>query len=108
MFNLGIWRGSTWALLLAETPDETPVLTVFIWFAGAAVLALGGFYVVRAVRRWIVQEDAPETFTIQDLREMRARGDITDPEFAAMRAKLLAQLDLSASDAAPPDEAQGP
>jgi uncharacterized membrane protein len=110
MLVLGTLPAPTSPPILAGSSAGEQFLTVFIWFAAAAVLALGGFYLVVAVRRWISRDQVISTFTIQDLRELRDRGDITELEFTAMRAKLLAQLDLSgpgdASDSAPPDEAQ--
>ena len=69
-------------------------LAIFVWFGVAAVLGLTGYYIVVAIRRWIQRDEEVATFTIQDLRDMRARGQISDQEFAAMRAALLAQLDL--------------
>ena len=67
------------------------VFTVFFWFAGAAALALLGFYLALALRRWAQRDQRVETFTFQDLRDMRARGQISEREFAAVRAALLAR-----------------
>jgi uncharacterized membrane protein len=67
------------------------------WVIVTVVVVAIGTVVVFVVRRW-AQRDAPlESFTIQDLREMRSRGEITESEFAAMRAALLSQMDLRAS-----------
>ena len=87
--------------MLAVTGGE--MLTLFIWFALAAVLALGGLYAAIGVRKWSQREDRPENFTVQDLREMKARGEISEREFAAMRTALLGQFDLEADQ--PPDPA---
>ncbi len=71
----------------------------FLLFVVAAVLALAGFYVAVAVRRWTQREETVANFTFQDLRDMKARGEITEPEFKAMRAAVLAQVRAVAEDA---------
>lgn len=77
---------------LAAIPNASDLLTVFLWFAVAAVLVAAGFVAALAVRRWTQREQSVVSFTFQDLREMRSRGDITDAEFAAMRAALLGEM----------------
>ncbi len=83
------------------------VLSVFVWFGVAAAAALAGFYAALAIRRWAQRDEPAATFTIQDLREMRARGEITEHEFHAMRAALLARMEADQTDPAPqpPDTA---
>jgi|GEM_PF-1312860 len=80
---------------LAGTPAPSDVLEVFLWFAVAAAAALAGFYIAVAVRRWAQGSDTVQTFTFQDLRDMRARGQIDEREFAAMRAALLSRLNTT-------------
>jgi hypothetical protein len=60
-----------------------------------------GLYLAVAVRRWVQSEEPVGSFTLQDLRDMRARGEISAQEFATMRTALLAELQL-ASGAEPP------
>lgn len=91
------------------------IVSVFLWFAFGAVFVLAGFYAVMAVRRWSHREERITTFTFQDLRDMRARGEITEQEFVAVRNALLARLDddlrpppSPSSLAPPPDEAPPP
>ncbi len=70
------------------------------WLAVVVAAILVGFIVVMTVRRWAHQEVQAEAFTFQDLRDMRARGEITEQEFKAMRDTLLAQMtDLPAASA---------
>ena len=78
-------------------PESNDLLSLLGWFAVAAVIALGGFFAAVAVRRWAQRDEPTQNFTFQDLRDMRARGEITPREFAAMRASLLAELDLDDS-----------
>lgn len=95
--------GQVLALLVGYAPLPSvgggQVLGVFVSFAAIAILILVGFYAAVAVRRWIQREDKVQSFTFQDLRDMRARGEINEQEFAAMRGALLAQFDV--------DEAHG-
>jgi uncharacterized membrane protein len=68
------------------------VFTILLWLV---LVIVGGFAVAVAVRRWAQREErAVGSFTFQDLRDMRARGEITEQEFAAMRTALLARIDL--------------
>jgi hypothetical protein len=91
-------------LLLAATPGAGDVLVLFVLFLLAAVVALAGFYVAVAIRRWSQREVRATTFTFQDLRDMRASGQINEREFVAMRAALLAELELDERDEAGPQE----
>ncbi len=79
---------------------DADLVSVFLWFAVVAVASLAGFYLVVALRRWMQREARVESFTLQDLRDMRARGDISDQEFSAMRSAMLAQQDFRDARAA--------
>ena len=94
--------------VLAATAGAGDVLVLFVWFVLAAVIALGGFYIAVAIRRWSQREMRPATFTFQDLRDMRASGQISDREFAAMRVALLAELELDDRDEAGRTDASPP
>lgn len=84
--------------VLSAVAGAGDFLSIFIWFVIAAILVLCGYYVAVAVRRWVQRDETVATFTIQDLRDMRARGQISDQEFAAMRTALLTQLELTEID----------
>jgi hypothetical protein len=86
-----------WAGLAVGDAD---LVGVFLWFAVVAVASLAGFYLVVALRRWMQRETRVDSFTLQDLRDMRTRGDISDQEFSAMRAAMLARQDLGDARAA--------
>ena len=89
-------------------PSSSQLVSVLGWFAVAAGVALVGFFVAAAVRRWTQHDEAAQNFTFQDLRDMRARGDISAQEFDAMRAALLADMGVDAhEDENPPaDDSQ--
>lgn len=92
---LTAWAPGRWGFLLGATPNANDIVNLFVMFAVVAAVALGGLVVAAAIRRWSQKEEHAATFTFQDLREMRARGDISEAEFQSMRAALLAELDLS-------------
>ena len=79
-----------------------PVLSVYLWVAVGVALFLFGVYAALAVRRWAHREDQSATFTFQDLRDMRARGEISEQEFASVRNALLARLETDLQPPAPP------
>ena len=86
----------------------------FEWLAFAAVAVLVGIIAAVAVRRWTNREQHPQQFTFQDLRDLRASGQITEREFAAMRNRLLAQMQVgeasgsSQSESPPAASPDGP
>ncbi|MFH1748193.1 MAG: SHOCT domain-containing protein [Planctomycetota bacterium] len=80
--------------------DINSVLTTGLWIMLAAILGIGGVSVVMAVRRWSRREEASTAFTLQELREMRAQGEISEAEYATLRDALLGQ---AAVDSTPTD-----
>ncbi len=81
---------------------QVDVLPLLGWFGVTAAGALVGFYVALAIRRWAQRDEPTGTFTFQDLRDMRARGEITEHEFQAMRTALLARMEIEDAEDAPP------
>lgn len=73
-------------LLAAATGD------FYVWAIVAIGLIFAGVVVVMAVRRWARTDIHTEAFTVGDLRDMLARGDITEPEFRAMRGRIIEQV----------------
>lgn len=67
---------------------------------GTVVLLAVGVYGVRWARSKMSDTTANQVFTLQDLREMRDNGQITEQEFETMRAAILG----SALDNAPSRE----
>src|SRR2546423_14783720 len=57
-------------------------------------LIVAGAYSVLRLRRWLKEEDdapAPPTgFTLDDLRELNRRGEMTDAEFERAKGQILA------------------
>jgi hypothetical protein len=69
--------------------DAGGPLAIALWIMLAASLAIAGAYLALAIKRWTQRDEPAETFTLQDLRDMRARDQITDREFDTLRAELL-------------------
>lgn len=84
---------------------------IVLWAALLAALMIIGFFVAVRVRRWAMREEKIETFTFQDLRKMRDRGEISAAEFEAVRSGMLARYGAGKAaaekrrdDPPPPDQ----
>lgn len=52
-------------------------------------LVIGGYVLIRLVRSRIRSNDTSESFTLDDLRALRAAGQLSDAEYERMRAMLI-------------------
>jgi len=68
---------------------------------GVPAIILGWLGARALKRRLLRHQSSEQPFTIQDLRDMRSRGQITEQEFEAMRAAVLQQFDSDASAQSP-------
>ena len=57
-----------------------------------AVGTMCGLYVVFALKRWLRRDESIQNFTLQELRELRERGELTSAEFEALRGELIARV----------------
>lgn len=82
--------------------DISPIL---VW-GSVAIMAIGLLgVIVWRVRRWLMSADegrSSPVFTLQDLREMRARGELSEAEFERIKAEIVGAY--RASDAAATNE----
>lgn len=83
-----------------------------VWSLGFGIAlvtggAIGGFFLARMVRSWARADATVETFTLQDLREMRTRGEISDAEFERMRAAIIGQHARRSGSSAAADRRAG-
>jgi len=89
------------------TGDLGRALSVGLWLGLAAVLLVAGAAVARSLGRWVRRHEPTPAFTLEELREMRRRGEITEQEFAALRAEVLGRLagstPFAPSSDGPPD-----
>ncbi len=82
------------------------LVPLFMWIGLAVVVLVIAGIVVMAVRRRMlsgVDASAGEATLMQDLRDMRDRGEISDEEFRSIRATMVERAKASmdaASDAA--------
>ena len=74
---------------LLTLADVSNALTGSLWLMLAVVLAIGGLYMAKAMKRWSRKDESPEMFTLQDLRDMHTRNELTEQEYATLRAELL-------------------
>lgn len=82
---------------LAVNPD-TP-RSIFFYLALIVLLSVVLIGVALVVRRRVISEDyTPESFTLSDLRQMHADGELSDEEFEAARRKMIAQHKALLSD----------
>jgi len=74
-----------------------PRTAELLWYIlGIGVIGVGtlllGILAGRLVKKRLRSDHPAETFTIQDLREMREREQITAQEYQAMRAAIIGRL----------------
>lgn len=87
-----------------------PHVSELLWYIlcvgviGVSALLIG-VYVSRALRRRLLKQHGVDAFTIEDLRQMRAAGKITQQEYEAMRATVIGQMGADLPGAARRSEA---
>jgi hypothetical protein len=88
-------------VIIDGMPQTNELLWSVVLLTVIGVGALLLVFVARAYRKHLGRERQTQAFTIQDLRELRDAGDITQQEYEAMRAVVIGQAtaDPAASDA---------
>lgn len=76
-----------------------------MWMMLVIALAVAGLMAAKWVKRWAQRPDLPASFTLQDLRDMRSRGEISEAEFARLKAGVTARGGATPPRATPPDDA---
>lgn len=75
--------------VMAPVMGKTLLADVLPWAGLLAIITLVGGGIAVFVRRNIFVGSEPTVgFTLEDLREMRAKGEITDEEFELSRARM--------------------
>ncbi len=81
-------------------PDASPLMMQVLGLGFLLVLlVVGGFVAVRIVRRRLGNSAQLDTFTLQDLRELRSQGQLSDAEYERLRVMLIGQTRHSAGPA---------
>ena len=101
------------AWLLAQTSaDKSSQLFADIlpWLIAIVVFVIVGGVMIYLIRRWLRSDSGtdPIGFTLQDLRELHARGEITDEEFAHAREQMIGRLKQPGGASARPGKAHPP
>lgn len=91
------------SLAEAPAPIDWPEIAFRLGVLAALVVAAGVLIVL--VRRSVRNEGPGRepAFTLEDLREMRDRGDLTEVEYQAARTAALGQAAGGLSDKPPPN-----
>lgn len=84
------------------------ILSAIVLGAVLVIAVLLHWYRSRSRRR--EEDTTAPPFTLQDLRDLRARGELSETEFQQLRAAMLAEAGASASrpEAEPPVEENRP
>lgn len=79
--------------------------SVLPWLLLLIVVVIVGGVVMLLVRRWFTSESSRETigFTLQDLRNLHAAGELSDEEYERARASMIGRLQ-SPSPSSPPQK----
>ena len=91
-----------WLLTLAQQPGRSAAAARVLFWLGILVLAAVALAVIALlIRRAVLgQDDASQPgFTLGDLRDMHARGELSDQEFEQAKSMVVAQS-LAAMDSA--------
>jgi hypothetical protein len=82
-------------LAQAEHLSEQHQYETLAWGGGLIAVLLVGGVAIRLLRRHVHTPSGPPEgcgFTLAELKDMRARGDLTEPEYQAARRRVIAQV----------------
>ncbi len=86
-------------MIAPQTTSAEIIVWCLILIGGIGILGL----IVWRLRRWSLDAAGPSgaggTWTLQELREMRAAGELSEEEFEALKAQHLHQFHADAVDA---------
>jgi hypothetical protein len=91
----------SWPLNLAQAGS---VGSVIGWCLVLVTLVFAGFFTLVRLRRWMKEDPAPLGigFTLDDLRAMHKRGEMTDEQFEKARQKMVKATQAAAEKIKPP------
>jgi len=101
------------AWLLGQTSaDKSSRLFADIlpWLIAIVAFIIVGGVVIYLTRRWLRSDEGtdPIGFTLQDLRELHARGELSDEEFAHAREQMIGRLKQPGGPSARPGKGHPP
>ena len=65
------------------------IFSIGAWLMAAVMVAIGGIYVARRVRGWAAKTQPVDNFSLQELREMRQSGRISEAEFEVLKRQVV-------------------
>lgn len=91
-------------------PSYSSLGPAVIWSVVLLLIGAGGIVAAARFRRWSQREQPVRNFTLQDLRELLASGQISAEEYDSMRAVILGKAGArrstpSSPEASPPASA---
>ena len=96
------------AVLAQSGPPQRHMRAVLVWGTVLLVAALVVGMGIRALRRRVFPEKEPppdQLWTLEDLREMRGRGELSEEEFETLRARVIARMAGTEGGGGPQDRA---
>ena len=85
---------STW-IAAAPVRDPNRLLgDILPWLIVLIAVVIAGGVVIFAIRRWLRGDGASSAagFTLQDLRDLHARGELSDEQFNSAKAAMIGRL----------------
>lgn len=74
----------------ATASKEAQAFEALLWFAAIVFVVIGAVVAFAFIRRRLVRAGgAPVPFTLDELRRMRDRGDVTAEEFESIKRRML-------------------
>lgn len=89
-------EGASRAVLFAKAQTGDVIFWCLVLIAGISILGIG----VWILRRWAFSGQAgtaTEDWSLQHLRELRKRGELTEEEFERLRRNMIAQFQATGS-----------
>jgi hypothetical protein len=76
---------------LIAAGNEAKAFEALLWFGAILVILMAAGAVVFCIRRRLMgsPEDSPGGFTLEDLRGLRDRGEVSRDEYEAMKQKVV-------------------
>lgn len=96
------------SLLAAQATDG--VMSILLWSAALIVAVLAMFVLIMYLRKLMVDQGPPPVdppFTLDDLRRMHGRGELSDEQYQAARQRIIAVAGGVGGVAVPGDPALG-